>query len=126
VLTNLTIGQNQMTLGEKIKQLRTGNKLTQMELANLIDIHYTHIGKYESNQQMPSTETIKKIADYFDVSIDYLLDDKAEATTKTTFQDEDMLKQYKEIEKLPENDKIIIKEIINAFLVKNQIKQLVK
>lgn len=115
-----------MTLGEKIKTLRTNRGLTQTELAKKINIHYTHIGKYENDLQNPSTDTIKKIADYFSVSVDYLLGDENKGEIKVSFEDEELLKQFKAIEYMPENDKNVIKELINAFLVKNQIKQLVR
>ena len=50
-----------MTIGEKIKTLRQKKKLSQSELGKLAGVHYTHIGKYESNSQMPSSETLKKL-----------------------------------------------------------------
>ncbi len=115
-----------MTLGEKIKTLKINEKLTQMQLAKIINIHYTHIGKYENDLQIPSTDTLKKIANHFSVSVDYLLGDEDKGEIRVSFQDEELLKQFKAIEFMPENDKNVIKELINAFLVKNQIKQLVR
>ena len=115
-----------MAIGDKIKELRRKRNMSQTELGNLVSIHYSHIGKYENNQQVPSTETLKKIADVFEVSVDYLLDDESASSVKVSFQDEDLLRDFKAIEKMPENDKKTIKELINAFIVKNQIKQLVK
>ncbi len=114
-----------MTLGEKLRELRRKKDLSQTELGKLINIHYTHIGKYENDQQIPSTDTVKKIAEVFEVSIDYLLEENPESTVKVSFQDEDLLRQFKEIENMPDSDKNVIKELINAFMIKNKIKHLV-
>ncbi len=57
----------------RIKELRAEQKLSLRELASRLGISYTSLGKYERNEQQPSFETIEKIADYFNVSVDYLL-----------------------------------------------------
>jgi transcriptional regulator with XRE-family HTH domain len=114
-----------MLLSEKIKEFRKKKNLSQTELGNLIGVHYSHVGKYESNQQIPSTETLKKLASVFEVSVDYLLNDDADNVVKVSFNDEELLRDFKAIEEMPENDKMVIKELINAFMVKNQIRQMV-
>ena len=47
-----------MTLGEKIKKLRTEKGISQEELGRLMDVHYTHVSRYERNQSTPSMEAI--------------------------------------------------------------------
>lgn len=61
-----------MTLAEKIKLLRKKQKITQEQLAIGIGVERSSIGKYETGTQ-PSTEIISRLADFFDVSVDYLL-----------------------------------------------------
>ena len=65
-----------MTLGEKIRQLRKRKKITQSQLAELIGTHESHIGRYEKDQSVPTSPILKKIAEAFNVSVDYLLFDK--------------------------------------------------
>lgn len=60
-------------LGKKIKSLRKDNKITQEELARKIGISTSMIGMYETDARKPSYEVLIKIADYFKVSLDYLL-----------------------------------------------------
>lgn len=115
-----------MKLGQKIKELRAKKNISQSELGDLVGVHYTHIGKYENNQQMPSTDTLKKIADVFEVSIDYLLNDTDSNFIEIKINDEELLAQLKAIKDLPDNDKKVVKELINAFLIKNKIQTLVK
>ena len=61
-----------MTFSEKLKKLRKEKKVTQEQLAQIIGVERSSIGKYETGTQ-PSTDIIKRIADYFGVSVDYLL-----------------------------------------------------
>lgn len=56
-----------------LKSLRTTQGLTQDELAKALEISRSAIGMYERGDREPDYETLETIADYFNVSIDYLL-----------------------------------------------------
>ncbi|MCO8193738.1 helix-turn-helix domain-containing protein [Anaerofustis sp. NSJ-163] len=61
------------TIGDRLKNLRKENKLTQKDMAEKLGIHPNTISMYEKgNRNIPST-MIKKISDTFNVSTDYLL-----------------------------------------------------
>lgn len=55
------------------KRLRTSSKLTQAEMAEKLGISRSTIGMYETGAREPDFETLEKIADFFNVDIDYLL-----------------------------------------------------
>ena len=57
----------------RIKELRQQNNLTQVRLAMDLNISQNTLSRYETGEREASYETLKLIADYFDVSIDYLL-----------------------------------------------------
>lgn len=59
--------------GERLKELREDLKITQEELGNLINVSKQAISQYERDENQPSFENLVKIADKFDVSLDYLL-----------------------------------------------------
>ena len=59
--------------GTRLKQLRNENGLHQDELAEKIGVKRAVVGQYENDKVFPSVEVLIKIADYFEVSIDYLL-----------------------------------------------------
>ncbi|HIE4788150.1 TPA: helix-turn-helix domain-containing protein [Clostridioides difficile] len=61
------------TFGERLKKLRTEKKITQQELATILNINKSSISRYEKDQQMPEIKLLETIADYFDISLDYLL-----------------------------------------------------
>lgn len=62
-----------MTLGEKLKRLRTDKKLTQDELAEILFVSRTAISKWESGRGFPNIESLKAISRFFSVSVDDLL-----------------------------------------------------
>lgn len=62
-----------MKYGHRIAGLRDERKLTQEELANKVGITRAALSHYENNRREPDYETIRNIADFFGVSIDYLM-----------------------------------------------------
>lgn len=60
-----------MNLRDKIKELATQRKISVAELERVLGFGNGSISKW--NKQSPSTEKLKKVADYFDVSLDYLV-----------------------------------------------------
>lgn len=62
-----------MEFGERLQELRKQKKITRDELAKALKLSYSAIAKYETNVRKPDQDTLKKIADFFDVTVDYLL-----------------------------------------------------
>ncbi|ADH59838.1 transcriptional regulator, XRE family [Thermoanaerobacter mathranii subsp. mathranii str. A3] len=60
-------------LGERIKELRKKKGVTQKELALYLGVSDRAVGYYESGQRTPPPDILQKIADFFNVSVDYLL-----------------------------------------------------
>lgn len=63
-------------LGEKIKKYRENKNMTQNEVADILGVKSATISKYETNTLEPNIESIKKLAETFEISIDELLRDK--------------------------------------------------
>lgn len=62
-----------MLLNERLRQLRKMNNLTAKEFSAIFNISHSSVSLYESGKRTPSIDLIIKIAQYFDVSTDYLL-----------------------------------------------------
>ncbi len=62
-----------MEFKERLKTLRKQKGITQSDLASILNYGYTAVSNYESGRNEPSIKDLKKIAEYFDVSLDYLL-----------------------------------------------------
>lgn len=63
-----------MTTGERIKAKRKEKGLSQKELGNLLGVSGSMIGQYENNIRNPKNETLCRIAQALDVSLDDLMD----------------------------------------------------
>lgn len=64
---------SEMTLGKRIKQLRKERELTQSELGKHLNVGKSTISQYETDTNMPDSDIILKIAEFFNVTTDYLL-----------------------------------------------------
>ena len=62
-----------MTFGEILKELRKKKGLTQVQFAEIFNISKGTIAMWEINRRQPDKDTLSALADYFKVSVDYLL-----------------------------------------------------
>ena len=60
-------------IGQTIKDLRRTKKLSQTDFAKIVGVSQTTVTAWETGKAEPSSSAITRIADYFDVSTDYLL-----------------------------------------------------
>lgn len=70
-----------MTIGSKIKLLRTNKQITQEQLAAVINISGQAVSKWESDVSSPDISMLPILADYFGITIDELLDHRLNSLT---------------------------------------------
>ena len=81
-----------MNFGEKLKTLRTSQKLTQQQLADRIGVAKSVVSYYESGDRYPSYDVLVRIAKIFHTSTDYLLDVSKDSIVDVTgLSDEDII-----------------------------------
>ncbi len=124
------------TFGNRLKNLRSEKRITGEELGKILNVTKVAVSNWESDRRFPDQNTLKNIADYFDVSVDYLLcrsdarntiNDKVN-TSNTTFdiiENSDANKKVKELMKkiysLNDDDRNAIEKIIdNAYIIKTK------
>lgn len=61
-------------LGEQIRTLRTARNLSQVQLAERLGVTKQSVSNWENNNILPSVDMLKKIAQFFACSTDYLLE----------------------------------------------------
>lgn len=62
-----------MFSGDRLKSLRETRGISQKELAEGLNVSDVMVSMYEQDKKKPSLDTIAKMADYFNVTVDYLL-----------------------------------------------------
>lgn len=63
-----------MSLGSKIIELRKERNISRQELADHLRLAYQTLAKYETDNRFPDKNTLIDLADFLDVSIDYLFE----------------------------------------------------
>ena len=119
-----------MCFPKRLKELRLANGETQKDLANAIEVGRTTISEYESGKIVPKQEGLLRIANHFNVSVDYLTGVSNErATRKQNVSDLDallntihhiLLDEYDtpvtyEGEQLSSRQKIIVDQLIEQL-----------
>jgi HTH-type transcriptional regulator, competence development regulator len=82
-------------LGENIAKLRKEKGLSQYELADRLGFSRGKLSNYEQGSRQPDYDTLKKIADYFEVTIDHLLGREEVKTKEDSLEEVNKLvKEY--------------------------------
>jgi HTH-type transcriptional regulator, competence development regulator len=83
-------------LKNKLIELRKAKKLRQEDIANILGIARTTYAMYEQGNREPDFDTLNKIADYFEVTIDHLLGREEKVKTKEDSLEEinNLVKEY--------------------------------
>ena len=110
-----------MSLAKKIVQLRKERNLTQKELASIVGVHFSHMSRYERGISLPSIDVVKKLAQMFHVSADYLLFDEGQATVHAHIADQELLQQFERISRMSEREKTAVKTILEAVILKHHL-----
>lgn len=113
-----------MTLGERMKRLRQERGWSQGQLAQKLKVHQKQISGYERSVHLPSTDLLIRIAELFNVSLDYLAFDNREDVRRVQIGDRELLQKLEELDKFPEQDKATIKAVLDTFILKNRFQKL--
>ena len=105
--------------GIRLRHLRKQRRLSQTELGELSDIHFSHISRYERGAAQPTADTLKRLAEALKVSVAHLVEDG-----DAPIEDPEIRQQLREIESLPEPDRLVVKRLLGAFLFEQRIKKI--
>lgn len=103
-----------MNFGNHLRTLLEERNMTQKELALHLNIAPSTLGSYVQNTREPDFSTLKLLAKYFDVSIDYLLDYNTDRTTSG--KENEMLRIFRS---LTEEQQYICLEQCKVFVQLN-------
>lgn len=99
--------------GQVFKQLRRDKDIAQEQMADLLGLSRSAIGMYEQGKREPSLVMLQKIADYFGVSVDYMLGRKSPALSNA---DVNLLTKYR---LLDDYGRDLVNSIIETYLRKD-------
>lgn len=100
-----------MKTNEIISNLRKAKNWSQADLATKINISQVMVGKYERGDALPSIEVAKKIADAFEVSLDYLVGEGINSSF-----DKKTMQRIQDIELLEDGKKRTLFDLIDTYI----------
>ena len=113
-----------VNLSVRLKQQRMQTGLSQKEFAEKINLAYAQYNRYERGDNVPNAETLSKLADALNISVDYLLEGEEKDAATANFEDKDLLKLFQEVEGLDKEDKDYIKKVVSDLVKIKKFKQL--
>ena len=106
-----------MAEGLRLRELRTQRKMKQSDLAKIMGVAPNTVSTWETGDRDPNGEDLKKLAVYFDVSLDYLMG-VPNALKKTILErDKVLLNKFNELEKSQQK---LICELIDTLSAKHE------
>ncbi len=112
-----------MSFGDNLKKIRADKNISQGSLAKLIDVHASHISRYERNLTSPTIEVAKKIANALEVSTDVLVYGSDEKIISNRINDEELLALFNKVQQLNKEDITSVKAMLKAFVFQKEIKK---
>lgn len=106
-----------MSFGQKLAHLRNQENLSQNELAELINVSRASVSFYETDRREPTRDTFLRIAKYFKVSVDYLIDDERPVNYNESIEYYES--KFGPLDNLTEDDLLVLKPLIEHLNKKN-------
>ena len=108
--------EDAMSLGERIAHFRKLHQWTQGDLAERLGVKASHISRWETDRVLPNFGTLEKIAEALELGMDELTNLEKPSANKST------LSFVNQIEKLDEEDKALVKRVVDALLTKKRVR----
>ena len=111
---------------QRLRTLRKARDLSQTQLGQKADLHYTQIGRFERGTSRPGGDTLQRLADALATTGDYLLQGASDEAAAARVTDRDLLRQFQAVEHLSDADKHVVKTLLDAFLTRRQIENIIR
>lgn len=112
-----------MIFSRRIRELRKEKNWSQEELAKKIGSDARQISRYENGKITPSIDAIIKLAEVFDISVDYILFEAAMKRPLKTNCSE-VAKRLQHLECLNKSDQDSLLNVLDALIARNKVKSL--
>lgn len=104
----------------RLIQYRKAQNLTQQALADAIGMHVNQIKRYEAGTAQPNLDALVRLAKVLHVSLDALVFDETERGPS-----EDLALQFEAVSHMPDEERRIIKALLEGMIVKYQTSQII-
>ncbi len=109
-----------MNFPKRLLKLRKEQGYTQQSLADAVSMHVNQIKKYEAGSAQPTLSALIKMAQTLHVSLDEMVFEEGERGP-----DEDLRLQFEAISRMTDDEKKVIKALLDGMIIKHQTQQMV-
>lgn len=113
-----------MSLGSTISDLRKKKGLTQVDLAESLGVHQSHITRWESDRVRPRQKTLDRLAELLDASVEELLVGGREALASSLqIDDPELVELLADIPKLEKDEVGALKIVLKGLMSRVRVRQ---
>lgn len=116
---------NMGTFQERLKALREARNITQVRLAALLDIDPRVYNRWERGAAMPQFDTVIKIADILQVSLDELAGRK-EPSQELKIHNPELFDLYQQVDTLSDEEQKALTMVLDSFITKASVSRAIK
>jgi transcriptional regulator with XRE-family HTH domain len=113
---------NMEKFAERLKQLRSARKMTQTRLAQLLDVSPRVYNRWENGVATPHLDTVVRIADILDVSLDELAGRKA-TNGETNIHNPELHRLYKKVDQLSDEDQKALLVVLDSLVKRSRMRR---
>lgn len=110
---------------KKLKRLRLEKGWTQGQVSKRLGVDSQRVSKYERGVLSPTTETIIKIANLYNISLDYLIRDGQNGPTPS-FQNQKLMDRIEKIANLSEENQNVLMAVMDAFIRQSKLEEIMQ
>ncbi len=125
LLTIFEDKQLYMSIGKTIRKIREQKGITQLQLAELVNMHRSNYSKVEAGERELSVTALAKVAKHFGMTLDELVNFKGKVPTEEKLEDKTTMEQLKLINGLDEDDRAMVFRLIDTIVTKKKFKDFV-
>lgn len=125
IATNCKILMNE-TFAERLRRLRKQKRLSQADVANLMEVHYAQVSRYERGETKPNTQAATKLAQALEVTVDYLMNGTEDDMMKQAGLDREIIARFKQVQHLDSEEKKTVLSLLDAFIAKKRIQDILR
>lgn len=111
---------------QRLKELRKKKSLSQAQLANLIEVHFAQVSRYERGETMPNATAMTKLAQALETTTDYLMNGTSDDLLANVSLDKEIVSRFKQIQEMELSEKRVIISLLDAYIAKNKIEEILK
>jgi transcriptional regulator with XRE-family HTH domain len=115
-----------MSFGRNLAKLRKEKGLTQEDLVEMSGVAISQIRRYETGKSTPSLAAITKLVEALGASIDEMVFGSPKDIARNRIADRELLAQFEAVAEMDENERYIVRRVLEGMIVRNQIENLVR